>query len=88
MLEVLDLSKNQLSCVIPTSMVNINFLYYLNLSSNTMSGKNPSVGQLQSFDKSAYIGNPHLCDEPLTDAHYSHIEEHENDRNREDKAPA
>lgn len=64
-------------------MVNINFLYYLNLSSNTMSGKIPSVGQLQSFDKPAYIGNPHLCDEPLTDAHYSHIKEHENDKNQE-----
>ncbi|CAI8618840.1 unnamed protein product [Vicia faba] len=88
-LEALDLSRNQLSCVISTTMVTLNFLSFLNLSYNTLSGKIPSDGQFAIFDNDCYIGNPHLCGDPLTEAclknssfkyaNCSHIEEHEND---------
>ncbi|PNX55315.1 receptor-like protein kinase, partial [Trifolium pratense] len=53
-----DLSRNQLSCDIPTSMVDLNFLAILNLSYNTLSGKIPIGTLLQAFDGSSYEGIP------------------------------
>ncbi|MCI74059.1 receptor-like protein kinase, partial [Trifolium medium] len=47
-LEALDLSRNQLSCAIPTSIANIYGLMILDLSYNTLSGEIPSGPQLQS----------------------------------------
>ncbi|XP_058185644.1 receptor-like protein EIX2 [Rhododendron vialii] len=65
MLESLDLSTNRLSGEIPGSLAHLNFLSVLNLSSNNLSGKIPLSTQLQSFNDSAYSGNPNLCGLPL-----------------------
>ncbi|KAJ6677235.1 LRR RECEPTOR-LIKE KINASE [Salix viminalis] len=65
-LESLDLSGNQFSGAIPDTMCDLTFLSYLNLSYNNLSGKIPSSTQLQSFDASAFKGNPALCGLPVT----------------------
>ncbi|GFS30240.1 hypothetical protein Acr_00g0010920 [Actinidia rufa] len=65
MLESLDLSGNRLSSEIPTSLTRLNYLSLLDLSNNNLSGKIPSGTQLQSFNASAYSGNPQLCGLPL-----------------------
>ncbi|XP_028798346.1 receptor-like protein EIX1 [Neltuma alba] len=64
-LEFLDLSTNHVSGPIPSSFSEMNWLAVLNLSNNNLSGKIPSGTQLQSFDASAYDGNPFLCGSPL-----------------------
>ncbi|XP_058216028.1 receptor-like protein EIX2 [Rhododendron vialii] len=65
MLESLDLSANGFSGEIPRSLAHLNYLSVLNLSSNNLSGKIPFGTQLQSFNASAYAGNPNLCGLPL-----------------------
>jgi Leucine-rich repeat (LRR) protein len=65
-LESLDLSGNQFSGAIPVAMGDLNFLSYLNVSYNNLSGQIPSSTQLQSFDASAFKGNPALCGLPVT----------------------
>ncbi|KAJ6411100.1 hypothetical protein OIU84_007788 [Salix udensis] len=65
-LESLDLSGNQFSGAIPDTMCDLTFLSYLNLSYNNLSGKIPSSTQLQSFNASAFKGNPALCGLPVT----------------------
>ncbi|KAI8556245.1 hypothetical protein RHMOL_Rhmol05G0237500 [Rhododendron molle] len=65
MLECLDLSANKLSGEILGSLAHLNFLSVLNLSSNNLSGEIPLSTQLQSFNASAYSGNPNLCGLPL-----------------------
>ncbi|KAJ6340537.1 hypothetical protein OIU77_008325 [Salix suchowensis] len=65
-LESLDLSGNQFSGAIPDTMCDLTFLSFLNLSYNNLSGKIPSSTQLQSFDASAFKGNPALCGLPVT----------------------
>ncbi|XP_057471545.1 receptor-like protein EIX2 [Actinidia eriantha] len=65
MLESLDLSGNRLSSAIPTSLARLNYLSMLDLSNNNLSGKIPLSTQLQSFNASAYSGNPQLCGLPL-----------------------
>ncbi|KAL7128800.1 hypothetical protein ABFS83_13G018700 [Erythranthe nasuta] len=64
-LEVLDLSSNQLSGTIPISIAELQFLAVLDVANNNLSGKIPSSTQLQSFNASAYAGNPGLCGPPL-----------------------
>ncbi|KAL6334050.1 hypothetical protein AAG906_001804 [Vitis piasezkii] len=79
----LDLSRNKLSGSIPSSMVSLTFLSYLNLSNNNFSGKIPFIGQMTTFDESAFVGNPNLCGAPLVtkcqdedlDKKYSAIED-------------
>uniref|UniRef100_A0A2K1XH14 Leucine-rich repeat-containing N-terminal plant-type domain-containing protein n=1 Tax=Populus trichocarpa TaxID=3694 RepID=A0A2K1XH14_POPTR len=61
----LDFSENRLSGRIPTSG-DLNFLSHLNLSYNNLPGRIPSSTQLQSFDASAFNGNPALCGAPIT----------------------
>ncbi|XP_061953406.1 receptor-like protein EIX2 isoform X2 [Populus nigra] len=65
-LESLDLSGNQFYGAIPVTMGDLNFLSYLNVAYNNLSGQIPSSTQLQSFDASAFIGNPALCGLPVT----------------------
>ncbi|KAL6312452.1 hypothetical protein AAG906_021668 [Vitis piasezkii] len=60
----LDLSRNKLSSI-PSSMVSLTFLSYLNLSNNNFSGKIPFIGQMSTFSESAFVGNPNLCGAPL-----------------------
>ena len=64
-LDVLDLSQNQLIGEIPSSLSEIDCLSTLDLSNNNLSGKIPRGTQLQSFNVSAYEGNPTLCGLPL-----------------------
>ena len=61
----LDLSSNKLSGVIPRSMSSLSYLGYLNLSNNNLSGVIPFIGQITTFDASAFNGNPGLCGAPL-----------------------
>ncbi|XP_047965280.1 receptor-like protein EIX2 [Salvia hispanica] len=65
MLDFLDLSHNQLSGKIPTSLAEIHTLGFLDLSNNNLSGKIPTGTQLQSFNASAYADNDGLCGDPL-----------------------
>ena len=66
LLESLDLSRNHFYGAIPLTMAALNFLSCLNVSCNNLSGKIPSSTQLQSFDASAFTGNPALCGLPVT----------------------
>ncbi|BBG92851.1 receptor like protein 2 [Prunus dulcis] len=66
-LEVLDLSTNHLSEKIPLSLASLNFLKDFNLSYNNLQGPIPTCTQLQSFNESAFEGNPKLCGAPLLD---------------------
>ncbi|CAH9133045.1 unnamed protein product [Cuscuta epithymum] len=64
-LEALDFSNNHLSGSIPQTLVHVHRISVLNLSNNNLSGKIPKGTQLQSFNASAYMGNPGLCGDPL-----------------------
>ncbi|KAH7691997.1 Non-specific serine/threonine protein kinase protein [Dioscorea alata] len=65
-LESLDLSRNSLSGVIPSSLSNLDSLGHLNLSYNNLSGVIPFEKHLTTFDDpSIYIGNNDLCGPPL-----------------------
>ncbi|KAI5332999.1 hypothetical protein L3X38_023128 [Prunus dulcis] len=64
-LEILDLSTNHLSGIIPSSLTSLNFLKYFNASYNNLEGPIPTGTQLQSFNASAFEGNPKLCGAPL-----------------------
>ncbi|XP_021831831.1 tyrosine-sulfated glycopeptide receptor 1-like [Prunus avium] len=63
-LEVLNLSMNLLSGIIPSSLVSLNFLREFNASYNNLEGPIPTGTQLQSFNASAFEGNPKLCGVP------------------------
>uniref|UniRef100_A0A6N2KG07 Leucine-rich repeat-containing N-terminal plant-type domain-containing protein n=1 Tax=Salix viminalis TaxID=40686 RepID=A0A6N2KG07_SALVM len=78
LLRVIDFSGNNLSGeiprrnnwplfhgAIPPTMADLNFLSYLDVSYNNLSGKIPSCTQIQSFDASAFTGNPALCGLPV-----------------------
>ncbi|CAH9114846.1 unnamed protein product [Cuscuta epithymum] len=67
-LDTLDLSTNHLSGRIPQSLALIPGISVLNVSNNNLSGKIPKGTQLQSFNASAYTGNPALCGDPLTNS--------------------
>ncbi|CAL2253809.1 unnamed protein product [Prunus armeniaca] len=64
-LEVLNLSMNHLSGIIPSSLASLNFLKEFNVSYNNLEGSIPTGTQLQSFEASAFEGNPKLCGAPL-----------------------
>ncbi|KAG6725935.1 hypothetical protein I3842_02G055000 [Carya illinoinensis] len=64
-LEKLDLSANKFSGEIPASLTSLHFLSWLSVANNDLNGMIPSGTQLQSFDPSAYEGNPGLCGKPL-----------------------
>ncbi|BFG29086.1 hypothetical protein CerSpe_153600 [Prunus speciosa] len=64
-LEVLNLSTNLLCGIIPSSLASLSFLKEFNVSYNNLEGPIPTGPQLQSFDASAFEGNPKLCGAPL-----------------------
>jgi Leucine-rich repeat (LRR) protein len=64
-LERLDLSTNRLSDEIPESLSSLHFLHHFSVANNNLHGPIPSGTQFQSFDASAYEGNPRLCGPPL-----------------------
>ncbi|KAM7489883.1 hypothetical protein LguiB_027367 [Lonicera macranthoides] len=64
-LEILDLSRNQLSGSIPIGLASLHFLNVLDTSSNNLSGKIPRSTQLDTFNTSVYAGNNKLCGLPL-----------------------
>lgn len=65
MLESLDLSKNKLSGEIPTELVRLSFLSFLNLAYNQLVGRIPVGGQLSTFGQDTFEGNEGLCGPPL-----------------------
>jgi len=60
-----NLSENRLSGEIPASLSSLHFLRDFSVATNDLRGPIPSGTQLQSFDASAYEGNPRLCGLPL-----------------------
>ncbi|KAL2555925.1 disease resistance family protein/LRR family protein [Forsythia ovata] len=64
-LDFLDLSRNHFSGGIPIGVSQLGQLGVLDLSYNNLSGKIPQNIHLQTFDASAFEGNPDLCGLPL-----------------------
>jgi Leucine-rich repeat (LRR) protein len=85
-LETLDLFANQLSGEIPASLSNLHFLSEFSVANNNLHGPIPSGTQLQSFDASAYEGNPGLCGPPLPHE-CAHIVGNDRDIGSEDNEP-
>ncbi|KAG6632576.1 tyrosine-sulfated glycopeptide receptor 1-like [Carya illinoinensis] len=86
-LERLDLSANQLSGKIPKSFISLHFLHEFSVANNNLCGAIPSGTQLQSFDVSAYEGNPGLCGAPLPNE-CGHILHSNKDIQDEEDGPA
>ncbi|KAG8363633.1 hypothetical protein BUALT_Bualt19G0042700 [Buddleja alternifolia] len=55
---VIDISGNNL-------MASLSFLGYLNLSNNNLYGEIPGGGQMSTFGRKAFVGNPRLCGAPV-----------------------
>ncbi|XP_018499770.1 receptor-like protein 2 [Pyrus x bretschneideri] len=83
-LEYLNLFTNHLSGKIPSSLASLNFLKAIDVSYNNLEGPIPTSTQLQSFEASAFEGNPKLCGAPLpnecrSDAHDKNNRDDEDD---------
>ncbi|KAI3730503.1 hypothetical protein L1987_61673 [Smallanthus sonchifolius] len=81
---------NMLTGRIPQSLTSLNFLSYLNLSFNNLSGAIPVGNQLQTLINPAiYEGNEGLCGLPVprscngNDSSYNHVGEDEDQNNDE-----
>ncbi|CAL8119923.1 unnamed protein product [Prunus armeniaca] len=83
-LEVLDLSMNHLSGRIPSSLASLTFLKKFNVSYNNLGGPIPTSTQIQTFNTSAFEGNPKLCGAPLPNKCGSNKGIDEDDTNNED----
>ncbi|XP_057517083.1 probable LRR receptor-like serine/threonine-protein kinase At1g74360 [Amaranthus tricolor] len=78
-LQDLDLSMNNFSGVFPTSLNMLGELSKFNVSFNPfISGVIPSTGQLSTFDKECYLGNPLLVLPPfINGSSKSHLNKEE-----------
>nr|XP_009394675.1 PREDICTED: putative receptor-like protein kinase At3g47110 [Musa acuminata subsp. malaccensis] len=61
----LVLKGNNLNGIIPLRMGQLSRLHEVDLSSNSLTGKIPTSGQLSTFDSWTYVGNKDLCGTPL-----------------------
>ncbi|KAK6250014.1 hypothetical protein SCA6_004019 [Theobroma cacao] len=81
-LQNLDLSHNNFSGIFPTSFSNLTELNKFNVSYNPLiSGVIPSTGQLATFEKDSYLGDP-LLDVP---DFIDNTTDHQPNRNRRQK---
>ena len=60
-LQMLDISHNNITGAIPAELGQLQSLTHLNLSYNHLEGPIPDYGNLERFNKSAFIGNSDLC---------------------------
>ncbi|RVW22777.1 putative LRR receptor-like serine/threonine-protein kinase [Vitis vinifera] len=63
-LEYLDLSGNNFSGTIPTSLEALKYLKYLNVSFNKLQGEIPNRGPFANFTAESFISNLALCGAP------------------------
>ncbi|KAG7951394.1 hypothetical protein I3843_12G005400 [Carya illinoinensis] len=85
-LEYLDLSANHLYGEIPVSLISLHFLRAFSVANNNLNGAIPEGTQLQTFDASAFEGNPGLCGYPLPPcSHLTSSKRDEDIQNEEDR---
>ncbi|KAG2675428.1 hypothetical protein I3760_12G004600 [Carya illinoinensis] len=82
-LEYLDLSANHLYGEIPVSLISLHFLRVFSVANNNLNGVIPEGTQLQTFDSSAFEGNPGLCGYPLPPC--SHLTSSKRDEDIQDE---
>ncbi|GLT99973.1 hypothetical protein SLE2022_173740 [Rubroshorea leprosula] len=81
-LRIINLSSNKLIGEIPINILSLSRLHQLNLSRNHLTGKIlsyigqirqiPLSTQMQTFDASAFVGNPEPCGLPLKPTYLEH----------------
>ena len=74
-LESLDLSWNNLSGEIPQELESVTSLEVFDVSYNQLTGPIPQGNQFNTFESSAFEGNPGLCGNPLPKSCENHVDE-------------
>ncbi|XP_047318589.1 polygalacturonase inhibitor-like [Impatiens glandulifera] len=62
----LDLNHNKIYGSLPQGLTSLNQLQFLNVSYNSLCGKIPVGGKLQTFENTVYFNNKCLCGAPLS----------------------
>jgi Leucine-rich repeat (LRR) protein len=75
-LQVLDLSCNHLTGPIPEALNKLYFLAKFNVSNNDLEGPIPTGGQMDTFSRSSFDGNPKLCGSMLATCHSAETAAH------------
>ncbi|RYR31090.1 hypothetical protein Ahy_B01g055874 isoform B [Arachis hypogaea] len=63
-LELLDLSENNLSGIVPKTLEALVYVKYFNVSYNKLKGKIPDGGPFANFSAQSFMGNKGLCGAP------------------------